>query len=1392
MNKLLPLLSLMWLLAASTCASAAEFYASPQGQTSGNGSIGSPWDLQTALNHPAVVKPGDTIWLRGGVYTAPDGEWIVFKSKLNGGYNNPITVRQYPGERASIEGALSQFTGGWVNYWGFEIRNSYPVRTTSQYGPWPTAFQVYLPNGRGLEMCVSGIDLRAPNVKLINLVIHDNIGGGIGINTSAQNAEVYGCLSYYNGWQGGDRAHGHGIYAQSADPGRVTVAESVFYGNYALGFQASGSGDSPTTDNFSLENNAVFLNGILARSHQQNMLLGAYAGASKNPVIISNIVYDTMGSSSDSYLGYSGGMLNAKITGNYFGTSAMFSSYRPGMTLTGNTFLGGTLLLDKTAYPNNNYSTARPTANFIKISPNKYETGRANISVFNWQNLPSVSVNLSSVLPVGTKYEIRNAQNFYGSPVVTGTYDGGNVSLPMTGLTVAKPAGAAAPASTAPTFNAFVVLPTSGTVTQPPPTANTPPTISPIANQTVAENSTSSPISFTVGDAQTTATGLTVTAAASNSALFPSGSLTLGGSDANRSLTLKPAANQYGSSTISLTVSDGSSQTQISFIATVSHVNVAPQVSTVSAITLPFNTSSSTLSFTVSDLETSAGNLTVTATSSSTAVVPASGLVLGGSGANRTIAVTPAAGVSGTSTITLRVSDGLATATSSFVVTVLPPANTAPTISAIPSTIIEQDASSGLIPFTVGDAQTAAGSLTVTANSSDAALLPASSIVLGGSGANRTVTLTPSTGKSGIANVALTVSDGQATATTSFGVTVNPKTATPPSTSGGDIGWFSFDEATGKSFKDGSTNSYTGTLTTAYYTKAQPSHVAGKVGANALYLNGPDSYGYGLGDYVSVSPTAALDVGTNSFTLALWIKTASATDMVIINKYSSAGRESGYSLMLDGRSNGGKLRLRTSDGNNNVNSTGARTIADQTKVNDGNWHHIAVTVDRTAEMTSFYVDGQLSSATRSSNTGNLSVPTAFTVGRALSSLGGWFLGTVDDLHVYSRSLPGTEVASLAGVTPPVVSEPEPVTDPVVTPEPEPVTDPETTPDPEPVNTPPTIGTVAAVSLAANTSSIPLAFTVGDAETSAEILVVTASSSNTNLVDASGLTLGGSGANRTVTVTPKAGSSGTAEVTLTCSDGADTVSSGFVVTVTPPPAPTPTEISLEAEAGTIVAPMKVARDDTAGVDYICTTAANYGTASLTFEIPKTGTYYVWCRLLATNWTSDSMSVRMDNGANDVFDMAEGHQSPDWQWVLLNGRNGTVTPLALNPRTFYLGAGTHTLTLTGRETFAGIDKVILTKDAAYNPAAVTQLHLVKRSTAAPSTVALGTRLSISLTAEAVMLRFQANPGAAYSIESSTDQSDWEVIGSAVADENGLAQFTEPKGGLGTARFYRVTKP
>jgi hypothetical protein len=106
------------------------------------------------------------------------------------------------------------------------------------------------------------------------------------------------------------------------------------------------------------------------------------------------------------------------------------------------------------------------------------------------------------------------------------------------------------------------------------------------------------------------------------------------------------------------------------------------------------------------------------------------------------------------------------------------------------------------------------------------------------------------------------------------------------------------------------------------------------------------------------------------------------------------------------------------------------------------------------------------------------------------------------------------------------------------------------PPPPPANSPPTISSVGPVSVQLNGISQLITFSVGDAETPAGGLIVTATSSNPTLVPPSGLVLGGSGADRTLTIVPARKKSGTAVITLsvTDADGATTTTT-FVVTVT---------------------------------------------------------------------------------------------------------------------------------------------------------------------------------------------------------------------------------------------------
>jgi hypothetical protein len=62
-------------------------------------------------------------------------------------------------------------------------------------------------------------------------------------------------------------------------------------------------------------------------------------------------------------------------------------------------------------------------------------------------------------LQPGAQYEVRNVQNWYGTAVTTGTFDGGAINLPMNGVTPPAVVGGAPhpPPRTGPDFDVFVV-----------------------------------------------------------------------------------------------------------------------------------------------------------------------------------------------------------------------------------------------------------------------------------------------------------------------------------------------------------------------------------------------------------------------------------------------------------------------------------------------------------------------------------------------------------------------------------------------------------------------------------------------------------------------------------------------------------------------------------------------------------------------------------------------------------------------------------------------------------------------------------------------------------------------------------------------------------------------
>jgi len=103
----------------------------------------------------------------------------------------------------------------------------------------------------------------------------------------------------------------------------------------------------------------------------------------------------------------------------------------------------------------------------------------------------------------------------------------------------------------------------------------------------------------------------------------------------------------------------------------------------------------------------------------------------------------------------------------------------------------------------------------------------------------------------------------------------------------------------------------------------------------------------------------------------------------------------------------------------------------------------------------------------------------------------------------------------------------------------------------PPNSPPVISAITNVTTLTNTPTPPIPFIVGDVESSASSLKLKSASSNPELLPTNNIVFGGSGSNRTVTLTPVAGQGGAAEITIFVSDGTDGASNTFTLTVSAP-------------------------------------------------------------------------------------------------------------------------------------------------------------------------------------------------------------------------------------------------
>lgn len=494
-----------------------DFYVAPDASGSGDGSINNPWTLSQAFASSSVTA-GKRVALRGknsgGTpthYTGTDQYTSGRNGAIGTGVDDPgskIIWRSYPGERAIVEGSI-RLNGSYQWLWDVECYLPTPNDTT--------------PSGHdNLYLFTDG----GTRNKFINCVAHDASKSGFFLGNAGgptmHEGEYYGCLCYNNGIH--DNLD-HGSYDHngfSGDSIRVRMRECAMWNNLGYGFHCYEQDGS--IFKFDMEGCIGWNNGTISHTVNKtraNLLyavntagqslddvslkfcysyhkkatdfagveLGTYSGTNGKIVVDScyfaggNYVMDFVRSFSDAtvtnnvfaarstsdQLVHTTGSYTSWASNTHYQTAAN-SRWKHGSTVSNystwktNSGLGGS----------DSQADGVRTTTDVFVRPNDYndlidstttysQPGRGHVIIFNWDGSSSVNVDVSTILPVGAKYEVYEMSDL-GTIQLSGTYAGGTLAFPMTGVTPLAPLGTGtdigsftAPLTTAPEFGCFLV-----------------------------------------------------------------------------------------------------------------------------------------------------------------------------------------------------------------------------------------------------------------------------------------------------------------------------------------------------------------------------------------------------------------------------------------------------------------------------------------------------------------------------------------------------------------------------------------------------------------------------------------------------------------------------------------------------------------------------------------------------------------------------------------------------------------------------------------------------------------------------------------------------------------------------------------------------------------------
>jgi hypothetical protein len=539
--------------------------------------------------------------------------------------------------------------------------------------------------------------------------------------------------------------------------------------------------------------------------------------------------------------------------------------------------------------------------------------------------------------------------------------------------------------------------------------------------------------------------------------------------------------------------------TEVSALISVKLTNQPPTLNMLANLTLNENASLQIVN--LSGITSGAANeldmLTVTTSSSNPALIPTPTVNYTSPNATGSLAFTPVAYASGSATITVTVNDGGASnniVSRTFTVTVNP-VNQLPTVNALANITINENAGlqtvnlSGITSGAANESQT----LTVTASSSNPALIPTPTVSYTSPNATGSVTFTPVALAFGSATITVTVNDGGASnniVLRTFSVTVNPVNQVPTLNALANV---TINENAGLQ-----TVNLSG-ITSGAANESQTLTVTASSSNSALIPTPTVSYtSPNATGSITFTPVA---LAFGSATITVTVNDGGASNNIVSRTFAVTVNPVNQMPTLTTLAN---LTVNENAGLQTVNLSGISSGAaneSQTLTVTASSSNLGLIPTPTVNYTSPNATGSIRFTPVASNYGSATITVTVNDGGASN-------------NVVSRSFTVT------------VNQ---------------------------VNEPPTITSITNIVIAMNSATAAIPFTIADAETSASGLTLSGSSDNALLVRTSGIVFGGVGSSRTVTVRPETGQTGVANITVTLSDGTDTASSVFQLNVRQRPA-----------------------------------------------------------------------------------------------------------------------------------------------------------------------------------------------------------------------------------------------